>query len=98
MIMSDFSRKDFLKSAAMVSAGYMASQALGPMSAAAAETVGFKYQGGSNMKIAKVEAFLTDRRWCYVKVTTENGEYGWGETAAGLGRKPLFPLLRLLRS
>lgn len=64
----------------MVSAGLVATHALGPISAYAGSAEAPKYQGGSNMKIAKVEAFLTDSRWCFVKVTTENGEYGWGET------------------
>ena len=94
--MSEVSRKDFLKSAAMVSAGYAAATALGPMTAFAEDAVGFKYQGGSNMKIAKVEAFLTDRRWCYVKVTTENGEYGWGETGCWAWQEAVVPAVKAL--
>ena len=31
------------------------------------------------MRIEKIEAFLVRPRWCFVKITTDTGLFGWGE-------------------
>ena len=75
--MSDFSRRNFIKGAALGTMGLAAS---GLISGAMAESS--EFQGGSKMKIASVEPILCGRRYLFVKITAENGEYGWGECGA----------------
>ena len=36
-------------------------------------------QSRRNMRIRSVETFLVPPRWCFVKITTEDGLAGWGE-------------------
>ena len=31
------------------------------------------------MKITTVESFLVRPRWCFVKISTDEGLFGWGE-------------------
>lgn len=79
--MSNISRKDFLKGAALCSMGLAATSFLG--GTAYAESVESPtYQGGSNMKITKVTPILCASRWMLVKVETDAGITGWGECGA----------------
>ena len=95
--MSNISRKDFLKGAALCSMGLAATSFLG--GTAYAESVeSSAYQGGSNMKITKVTPIPCASRWMLVKVETDAGITGWGVRRLGLadrfrrGREyPRFP-------
>lgn len=98
--MSDFSRRDFLKTAALGSMGLAVSQMLSNSSAALAEeAVGaYKYQGGSNMKITKVTPYLCGPRWLMVKVETDSGIYGWGECGAWAWQTATAEVIKILET
>ena len=80
--MSNISRKDFLKGAALCSMGLAATSFLGGTTAYAESVESPAYQGGSNMKITKVTPILCASRWMLVKVETDAGITGWGECGA----------------
>lgn len=80
--MSNISRKDFLKGAALCSMGLAATSFLGGTTAYAESVESSAYQGGSNMKITKVTPILCASRWMLVKVETDAGITGWGECGA----------------
>ena len=77
--MSNISRKDFLKGAALCSMGLAATSFLGGTTAYAESVESPAYQGGSDMKITKVTPILCASRWLLVKVETDAGITGWGE-------------------
>ena len=80
--MSNISRKDFLKGAALCSMGLAATSFLGGTTAYAESVESPAYQGGSNMKITKVTPIPCASRWMLVKVETDAGITGWGECGA----------------
>lgn len=89
--MSNISRKDFLKGAALCSMGLAATSFLGGTTAYAESVESPTYQGGSNMKITKVTPIPCSSRWMLVKVETDAGITGWGECWR-LGLADLPPL------
>ena len=97
--MSDFSRRSFLKTAALGSMGLAACQILNSSAALAEEPVGaYKYQGGSNMKITKVTPYLCGPRWLMVKVETDSGIYGWGECGAWAWQTATAEVIKILET
>ena len=96
--MSGFSRRDFLKTAALGSMGLAASQFLNTSAAMAESVESYKYQGGSNMKITKVTPVLCASRWLLVKVETDAGITGWGECGAWAWQTASAEAVRILES
>ena len=88
--MSNISRKDFLKGAALCSMGLAATSFLG--GTAYAESVESPaYQGGSNMKITKVTPILCASRWGTVKYYAQIHLQVWqNSVCTGQGNLPLI--------
>lgn len=101
-MMNNISRRTFLKGASACSMGLAASNMLGMLgpSAAYAEAPveSPHYQGGSAMKITKVEPILCASRWLLVRVETDSGIVGWGECGAWAWQTATAEALRVLES
>lgn len=98
--MSGITRRNFIKGASMSAVGLTMSSLLGPASALAedAPVVAAKYQGGSDMKITKITPIPCSSRWMLVKVETDAGITGWGESGAWAWQTAVAEAVKIFES
>ena len=89
--MAGISRKDFLKGAALASAGLLASNVVG---SALAEETPAETQSRPAMKIVSVEPKLCSGRWLMVRIETDTGIVGWGECGAHAYQRATAEVIR----
>ena len=90
--MAEISRKDFLKGAAVASAGLLATSVLG--SSAKAEEAAPAPPARPSLKIVSVQPKLCGRRWLMVRIECDNGIVGWGECGYWGYQPPIAEIIR----